>query len=156
MTKDPESDPKLKTSTDGTSMITAGTHRSSVNQQLSNQLGKLPQIDPHAAIFLEAYENQNAVKAHFQAYLDKWRPWANQERQRRSTIRLYSQLFTLKQQLEGGIVEAQLELVWGVGIGIWTQNGTTVGYPLITRLVEINLNPETARSRFAHATLTRN
>jgi len=144
MTKGPESDPKLKTSTDGTSLITAGTHRSSVNQQLSNQLAKLPQIDSHATILLEAYENQNAVKAHFQAYLDKWRPWANQERQRRSTIRLYSQLFTLKQQLEGGIVEAQLELVWGVGIGIWTQNGTTVGYPLITRLVEINLNPETA------------
>jgi hypothetical protein len=126
--KGPESEPKLKTSTDGASLITAGTHRSSVTQQLSDQQAKLPQIDPHSSILLEAYENQNTVKAHLLAYLEnKWRPWANQERQ----------LFALKQQLEGGIVEAQLELVWGVGIGIWTQNGATVGYPLITRPVEI-------------------
>src|SRR5215510_12362770 len=106
MTKGPESDPKLKTGTDGASLTTAGTHRSSVNQQRSDQQAKLPQIDPQATILLEGYENQNVVKANFQAYLEnKWRPWANQERQRRSTIRLYSQLFTLKQQLEGGIVE---------------------------------------------------
>jgi hypothetical protein len=145
MTKGPDSEPKLKTSTDGASLVTAGTHSSSLSQRLSDQGSKLPQIDPRATVILEAYENQNVVRAHFQAYLEsKWHPWANQERHRRWIIRLYSQLFTLKQQLEGGIVEAQLELVWGVGIGIWNQNGTTVGYPLITRLVEINLNRGTA------------
>ena len=85
------------------------------------------------------------VRAQFATYLDtKWRPWAEEEKLRRKTIRLYSQLFTLKQQLEGGIVEAQLELVWGVGLGIWNFDGTAVSYPLVGRLVEMSLNPETA------------
>ncbi|MGH7848355.1 MAG: AAA domain-containing protein, partial [Candidatus Binatia bacterium] len=145
MTKGPDSEPQLKTITDGASLIAAGTHRSLTSQRLSDSEVKLPQIDPRITISLDAYENQNTVKSQYQAYLeDKWRPWANQERHRRWTIRLYSHLFTLKQQLEGGIVEAQLELVWGVGVGIWIQSGTTVGYPLVTRLVEINLNGETA------------
>ena len=145
MTKAPDPEPKLKTSIDGASLIAAGTHRSSTKQAVSDQQAKLPPIDPSATISLDVYENQQAVKAHFQTYLEnKWHPWASQERHRRWTIRLYSQLFTLKQQLEGGIVEAQLELAWGVGIGIWTQNGAIVEYPLITRLVEINLDPETA------------
>jgi len=58
--------------------------------------------------------------------------------------RLYSQLFTLKHQLEGSIVEAQLELVWGVGLGIWKSSGTIVSYPLVGRLVEMSLNAVTA------------
>ena len=50
----------------------------------------------------------------------------------------------MKQQLEGGIVEAQIELVWGVGLGIWSNNGTTLSYPLLTQLSEVSLNSETA------------
>ena len=46
--------------------------------------------------------------------------------------------------MEGAIVEAQLELVWGVGLGCWNCGGTTVSYPLIAKLVEISLNPVTA------------
>ena len=75
----------------------------------------------------------------------KWRPWAAEEELRRKTIRLYAQLFTLKQQLEGGIVEAQLELAWGVGLGIWKCKGITISYPLITRLVELSLNTTSAQ-----------
>jgi very-short-patch-repair endonuclease len=78
-------------------------------------------------------------------YIDtRWRPWAEEEKLRRRTIKLYSQLFTLQQQLDSGIVEATLELVCGVGIGIWNCKGTTVSYPLITRLAEVSLNPTTA------------
>lgn len=92
-----------------------------------------------------SYRGIPLVKAQFATYLDtKWRPWAEEEKLRRKTIRLYSQLFTLKQQLEGGIVEAQLELVWGVGLGIWNSNGATVSYPLVGRLAEMSLNPVTA------------
>src|SRR5262245_5569639 len=45
MTKGPESEPKLKSSTDGASLITAGTHTSSVTRQLSDQQVKPLQID---------------------------------------------------------------------------------------------------------------
>src|SRR5207245_380129 len=95
---------------------------------------------------LSDYDKAQVVEAEFATYLNsRWRPWAEEETLRRKTIRLYSQLFTLKQQLEGGIVEAQLELVWGVGLGIWHCIEATVSYPLVGRLVELSLNPETAQ-----------
>src|SRR3546814_4115350 len=51
---------------------------------------------------------------------------------------------TLFRSIEGGIVESQLEIVWGVGLGVWKASTTTVSYPLIGRLVELSLNPITA------------
>ena len=141
MTQSPNEEPRLREATDGASLIAAGTHCSSAAPQ---EQGK-PAIDPAATVILSDYDKADQVRAQFITYLDtKWRPWAEEEKLRRKTIRLYSQLFTLKQQLEGGIVEAQLELVWGVGVGIWNSDGTAVGYPVIGRLVEMSLNPETA------------
>jgi very-short-patch-repair endonuclease len=141
ITQSPNEEPKLWETTDGTSLISAGTHCSAAAPQ---EQGK-PVIDPAATVILSDYNEAEQVRAQFITYLDtRWRPWAEEEKLRRKTIRLYSQLFTLKQQLEGGIIEAQIELVWGVGVGIWNFDGTAVGYPLIGRLVEMSLNPETA------------
>ena len=141
MTHGPTEEPRLREATDGASLIAAGTHCSSGKPP---EQGK-PAIDPEAPIPLSDYEEAGQVRAQFETYLTtRWRPWAEEEKRRRRTIRLYSQLFTLKQQLEGSIVEAQLELVWGVGLGIWSSNGTTVSYPLVGRLAEISLNPVTA------------
>lgn len=141
MTQAPTEEPRLREATVGASLITAGTHCSSASPP---EQGK-PVIAPDTTVMLSDYDRCALVKAQFTAYLDtRWRPWAEEEKLRRKTIRLYSQLFTLKQQLEGGIVEAQLELVWGVGVGIWKSNGTAVEYPVVGRLVEMSLNPETA------------
>lgn len=141
MTQAPTEEPRLRDATDGASLIAAGTHCSSARPQ---EQGK-PGIPPESTILLSDYDKFSLVKAQFATYLDtKWRPWADDEKLRRKTIRLYSQLFTLKQQLEGGLIEAQLELVWGVGLGIWNSNGATVSYPLVGRLAEISLNPVTA------------
>jgi very-short-patch-repair endonuclease len=141
MTQSPNEEPKLREATDGTSLIAAGTHCSAAAPQ---EQGK-PVIDPAATVILSDYDKAEQVRAQFITYLDtRWHPWAEEENLRRKTIRLYSQLFTLKQQLEGGIIEAQIELVWGVGVGIWNFDGTAVGYPVIGRLVEMSLNPETA------------
>ncbi|MEI7900860.1 MAG: AAA domain-containing protein [bacterium] len=141
MTQAPTEEPRLREAAVGASLIAAGTHCSSVKPP---EQGK-PAISPETTITLSDYEAAPQVRAQFATYLaTKWRPWAEEEKRRRSTIRLYSQLFTLKQQLEGSIVEAQLELVWGVGLGTWKSNGALVSYPLVTRLVEMSLNPETA------------
>lgn len=141
MAQAPTEEPRLREATDGASLIAAGTHCSSVKPP---ELGK-PVIDPETTITLSDYDDAALVRTQFATYLAaKWRPWAEEEKRRRRTIRLYSQLFTLKQQLEGSIVEAQLELVWGVGLGIWNSNGAIVSYPLVGRLVEMSLNPVTA------------
>ena len=141
MTMEPTEEPQLREAADGASLIAAGTHCSSVKPP---EQGK-PAIDPETTITLSDYEEARLVRAQFGTYLaTKWRPWAEEEKRRRRTISLYSQLFTLKHQLEGSIVEAQLELVWGVGLGIWNSDGAIVSYPLVGQLVEMSLNPVTA------------
>lgn len=120
MTQGPTEEPRLREATDGASLIAAGTHCSSASPP---EQGK-PVIAPKTTVMLSDYGKPGLVKAQFAAYLDsKWRPWAEEEKSRRRTIRLYSQLFTLKQQLDGSIVEAPIELVWGVGLGIWNASG---------------------------------
>lgn len=140
-TPKPTEEPRLREATDGASLIAAGTHCSSGKPP---EKGK-PTIDPEATITLTDYKQASLVRAQFKTYLTtRWGPWAKEERLRRRTISLYSRLFTLKQQLEGSIVEAQLELVWGVGLGLWNSEGVTVSYPLVGRLVEMSLNTKTA------------
>ena len=141
MTQAPIEEPRLREAISGADMIAAGTHCSSLN---APEQGKSA-VEPAATIALTEYANAALVRASFATYLSaQWRPWAAEEKQRRKTIRLYSQLFTLKQKLEGSIVEAQLELLWGVGLGVWRCGGVIVSYPLIGRLVEMSLNAVTA------------
>lgn len=141
MTKSTNEEPRLRETVDGASLIAAGTHCSSAEP---SKRGK-PAIDPEETINLADFDKAMQVRAQLDTYVDmRWRPWAEEEKPRRRTIRLYSQLFALRQQLEGGIVDAQLELVWGVGIGLWEAPGASVCYPLVGRLVEMSLDPETA------------
>lgn len=139
MTQSPTEDPRLRESVEGASLIVAGTHCMPPGD------GSKPMIATEDVLCLSEYSEAELVHASFATYLDtKWRPWAEEEKRRRRTIRLYAQLFTLQQQLEGSIVESPLELVWGVGVGIWNCDGTTVNYPLIARLAEVSLNKVTA------------
>ena len=137
----PTEEPQLRDRIEGKSLIDAGTHRS---LEMPPEPG-MPMVDPETPIVLSDFEQASLVRAAFATYVAMhWRPWAEIEKLRRRSIRLYSRLFTLVQQLEGSIVEAQLELVWGAGLGIWNFNGSIVRYPLVTRLVELSLNPVTA------------
>ncbi len=139
MTQSPNEEPRLRDSVDGGSLIAAGTHCEPPGD------GTRPIVVPDDQVPLSEYSEADLLQASYTTYVEvKWRPWAQEERRRRRTIRLYSQLFTLQQQLEGSIIESPLELVWGVGVGIWSVNGTTVSYPLITRLSEVSLNAVTA------------
>jgi very-short-patch-repair endonuclease len=97
------------------------------------------------SLLLADYHRGKEVQAAFLMYLDsKWKPWAEEEKQRRETIKLYAKLFTLRQQLEGGLVETPSELVWGVGVTVWNRDATAVQYPVLTHTVEISLNPITS------------
>lgn len=141
----PSEEPTLVEAIRGDVLVAAGTHRPSGRPANSAEEEKKPEIDPSKSVSLSEYDKATTVRALFTNYIStKWQPWSVTEKLRRKTISYYSHLFTLKQQLEGGIVEAQLELVWGVGLGVWRCRGVTISYPLIGRLVEIALNPENA------------
>lgn len=92
-------------------------------------------------ILLSEYEHREIIELLLQDYIhNQWNIWAEEEKKRRRTIRLYAELFTLKQQLEGSIVDTQIELVWGMGLGVWKTTEFNIKYPLITQSAEILLN----------------
>ena len=97
--------------------------------------------DAPSIILLQDFERRSEVEGQLKAYLTtKWFPWAEEEKKRRRTIQLYGKLFTLKQQLDGSIIDTQLEIAMGVGMAVWNMAGVKVCYPLITRLTEIHVN----------------
>lgn len=80
-------------------------------------------------------------------YSKTWELWAISERPRRRTISLYGDLFALKQQLESEETSKAQELVWGVGVSVWTLShegrSFEFQYPLLTQAVEIGLDDGT-------------
>ena len=139
LTQSPEIAPKLVVIVLGQDLIAAGTHRKEgLGGVLSEKQNQLPEINPDSNININVYENAERVRADFAIYVaHHWNPWAEREKAVRETIALYSKLFTLKQFLEGSIADTALEFVWGVGIGLWNNNGTNFSYPLITIQVEL-------------------
>lgn len=140
----PTTEPKLRSMVAGAALIEAGTH-SSTEDIVGRGQKRKPEIDARTSVMLSEYDQVDSVRAAFQTYsTGPWKEWAAEEKRRRKTIRLYSLLFTLQQQLQEGVVDSSVEIAWGVGMGIWICNGTTVSYPLLTRLCELALNPLTA------------
>ncbi|WP_010196164.1 AAA domain-containing protein [Psychrobacter sp. PAMC 21119] len=102
-----------------------------------------------ANIYLRDFPARDAVRDEFNTYLkDIWQPWLAKEKLVRQSIALYSSLFMLNQQLQGNLADAQLELVWGVGIALRKstdneQSSKQIKYPLLTQSVEITLDQKT-------------
>lgn len=84
------------------------------------------------------------TKARIDEYVNgAWHQWANKEKAIRHTIKIYDAFFTLQQSLESQSDEMALELVWGMGITRWRCNDRDIDYPLIEKLVEIELDSKT-------------
>lgn len=139
----PERLPTLRPNAKGADLIEAGERRAKYERTPPGQ-PQLPSMDADAYLELEEFEGVEQVRAMFKGYVSqKWNPWAEAEKPRRKTIALYGKLFVLKQQLEGGIVDAPLEFVFGVGMAIQDKAPNRLNYPLVTRLVELSLDEET-------------
>ena len=93
---------------------------------------------------LEDCLDAGEIRAQFKSYSQTaWRLWAAEEKLRRKSIELYAELFLLVQQMQGNLGDAQLELVWGLGVSTWEHPVVgVIHYPLISQLVEIAINPD--------------
>lgn len=104
------------------------------------ELELLAAEDAPERIALSDYERREDVEAAFQAWLDgAWKPWAEREKPRRETIKLYSALYMLRQQLEG-ISDVPVELVCGIGFATLFRNGQRLRYPLLSMAMELSLD----------------
>lgn len=82
-------------------------------------------------LLLEDFNQKSELEALFAAYVEnEWRPWAEEEKLRIRSAQLYSQLFRIKQHLEGSIVASEIEFVWGIGMVVWNRQGTHIRHPL--------------------------
>jgi len=76
-------------------------------------------------------------------YLEDWKRWSEVERQRRKTIDLYADLFSLSQRITSDEANKPIELVCGLGVASWKigeRGGIDFQYPLLTQALEISLN----------------
>jgi very-short-patch-repair endonuclease len=136
--------PKLLPVIDGAALIAAGTHRDAAAPEASMEDMVKPAVRPDERIELAHYAFRSEVEKQFAQYMESaWVPWGDAERRRRRLSRLYVQLFTLHQQLSGALIEAPVELVWGIGLGVVSGIDPPVAYPIITRLVDLALNEDT-------------
>lgn len=132
LSKKPESAPLLKKAVEQEKIqnTTQSTEQENIGAEQKSKL-----------ILLSEYEQRNIIESLLQDYINnQWTIWAEEEKKRRRTVKLYAELFTLKQQLEGSITDTQIELVWGMGVGIWKTAEYSIRYPLITQSAEISLN----------------
>lgn len=82
-----------------------------------------------------------AVKNEIDQYiLEEWSRWAEQEKPRRASIKIYDSLFSLQQSIEAQSDEQPVELVWGIGIARWNYEGHPIDHPLLEQLVEIDVD----------------
>lgn len=92
-------------------------------------------------------EDVPEIQELFDRYLsEQWTPWSQTESARRKTIQKYDQFFSLMQDVEaGGGTEDSIEIAWGLGIAMWDsgKGGDSILYPLISRTVELNIDPQT-------------
>lgn len=91
-------------------------------------------------------EERPEVQDIFQNYLNnQWTPWAEGERPRRESIKLYSQFFELQRKMELETSSDQTELVWGMAVAIGRIHDQAIKYPLITAPVFLTID-ETSNS----------
>jgi very-short-patch-repair endonuclease len=91
---------------------------------------------------LADYPHRERALASLDAFTrEVWTPWADEERPRRRAIKLYTELFALRQALDGG-GDVPLELVCGIGPAEWTRPLGRLNYPLLTVQLEIAINED--------------
>ena len=85
-------------------------------------------------------DNLPEIKAKINAYIQKaWYPWAQAEKPRRETIRIYDALFSLQQSIDAQGEEQAVELVWGIGVCRWLVANHQIDHPLLEQRVEIEV-----------------
>ena len=133
LSNSPTVEPKLRLMAESKRLMEIGALRA----------GEIDESGQPQFLTLDQFQGKEAIQRLFQAYVETaWKRWAAEEKERRKSIALYGELFMLSLQMQGNLVDSQLEFVWGVGVAVWNQPLGLVTYPLMTQLVEISLNEQ--------------
>ncbi|MEN9846403.1 MAG: hypothetical protein RIS36_1550 [Pseudomonadota bacterium] len=90
-------------------------------------------------------EERPEIKDEFAQYKnDSWLSWAEAERPRRATIKIYSQLFELMRRMDLEGASDRTEIVWGMGIAVGSIKEQKIRYPLVTQGVFLTIDEATS------------
>ncbi|MBI1395770.1 MAG: AAA family ATPase [Betaproteobacteria bacterium] len=132
--------PRLADTVSGDTLIAAGTHRDAAAAGANLSEITMPAVRGDEQVSLADYAFRDEVERQFAAYLqDHWTPWAEADRARRRSSRLYMQLVTLHQELTGIASDGLMELVWGTAV----VTGPGSSYPLLVQPVDISVDAGT-------------
>lgn len=119
--------------------------------KILNDPRKEPLLDETALLEMveneevEDFNEQSAeeVRKAYRDYLNgPFKRWALTERPRRDAIRIYATLFGIKRSMEVDSASDPIELVWGIGIGLWRTQGKHLEYPVLLQPVEIDIDEQ--------------
>jgi hypothetical protein len=119
--------------------------------KILNDPRKEPALDETALLEMveneeiEDFNEQSAevVRKAYRDYLNgPFKRWALTERPRRDAIRVYATLFGIKRSMEVDSASDPIELVWGVGIGLWRTQGKQLEHPVLLQPVEIDIDEQ--------------
>jgi hypothetical protein len=127
-------------------MVAAGLAKTEDVQLAIRPNKEIPAEDIRDVV-LRLTNDPNAEKAVREYIAGAWKNWAESEKPRRETIRIYESFFILQQRLESQGAERPLELVWGVGVSRWQNPKREIDHPLIEQLVEIEIDTENGAIR---------
>ncbi|MGD8938717.1 MAG: AAA domain-containing protein [Gammaproteobacteria bacterium] len=100
-----------------------------------------PQQQPALKEVTLRLDNLPQTKSLVESYInDQWYAWAKHETEKRQTIKIYDAFFSLQQSMEAQGDEQPLELVWGLGVSRWALVENSIDFPLLEKLVEIEID----------------
>ena len=120
-----------------------------LNKAIQNRFADKSSDDPDVQEEIQRFRANWWEKARrvLESYTLTWKSWSGTERERRKTIALYGDLFTLMHQMEAEQTNKPQELVWGIGISTWRlayeKGEFSFEYPLLTQTIEISLDDQT-------------
>jgi len=87
-------------------------------------------------------ENLSERRAEIDNWIQStWKPWAEDEKQTRKSIKIYNQIFKLYNQMHGG-ADTPPELIWGMGVVRWSVDGEYIHKPLIEQAVDLDIEED--------------
>lgn len=89
-------------------------------------------------------ENLPDIKKKIENYIqNEWYKWHVKELPIRETIKIYEHFFNIHNTIHHGGESEQVELVWGTGIVRWNNQNHEMNFPLIEKLIDIDINSTT-------------
>lgn len=137
---------EIMTKSDAAALVKSGAvEESDVQPVPEEEAADIKKPDKHRKVTMRR-DTMPDVEDAAEKYLSKsWRPWADEEKIRQATIKMYDDFFSLLQAVQTLDGADGVEVVWGIGVARWRTDGREIDHPIIEQLVDIDMDTDSGR-----------